>query len=60
MKKLLLEQRLRALGCELYRHGANHDIWTYENGRKFSMPRHSDINERLAKSMISKAKQNRV
>ena len=59
MKRLLLEQRLRALGCEFHRNGGNHDIWSYENGRKFSFPRHSDINELLAKSMINKAKRNR-
>ena len=59
MKRLLLEQRFRALGCEFHRNGSNHDIWSYENGRKFSFSRHSDINELLAKSMISKAKQNR-
>ena len=60
MKHLLLEQELRALGCEFYRRGGNHDIWIYENGRKFPFARHSDIDEWLAKSMINKARQNRV
>jgi len=59
MKRLYLEQQLRTLGCSFHRSGGNHDIWNYENGRKFPFPRHSDINERLAKSMIIKAKQNR-
>jgi len=59
MKRLFLEQQLRALGCDFNRRGSNHDIWNYENGRKFPFARHSDINERLAKLMISKAKQNR-
>jgi len=59
MKRLLLEQKLRALGCEFNRHGGSHDIWDYENGRKFPFPRHPEIDERLAKSMINKAKQNR-
>jgi len=59
MKRLLLEQKLRALGCNYHRNGGNHDIWNYENGRKFSFPRHSGIDERLAKSMINKAKLNR-
>ncbi|MDR2621400.1 MAG: type II toxin-antitoxin system HicA family toxin [Dysgonamonadaceae bacterium] len=59
MKRLLLEQKLIALGCYFHRRGGNHDIWNYENGRKFPFARHSDIDERLAKSMISKAKQNR-
>jgi hypothetical protein len=59
MKRLLLEQKLMALGCNFHRNGGNHDIWHYENGRKFPFARHSDIAERLAKSMINKAKQNR-
>jgi len=60
MKRLLLEQKLRALGCYFHRQGNNHEIWCYENGRKFPLPRHSDIDERLAKSMINKAKKNRI
>ncbi|MDR0700565.1 MAG: type II toxin-antitoxin system HicA family toxin [Tannerella sp.] len=59
MKRLLLEQKLRALGCSFQRRGGNHDIWNYGNGRKFPFARHSDIDERLADSMINKAKQNR-
>ena len=59
MKRLLLEQKLKVLGCEFHRRGGNHDIWMYENGRKFPFARHSDINEMLAKSMINKAHQNR-
>ena len=60
MKRLLLEQKLRALGCELHRRGGNHDIWNYGNGRKFPFARHSDIDETLAKSMIKKAQKNRI
>ena len=59
MKSLLLKQKLRALGCDFYRQGGGHEIWCYENGRKFPGPRHTDIDERLAKSMINKAKKNR-
>lgn len=59
MKRLLLEQKLKDLGCSFHRQGSNHEIWSYENGRKFPLPRHTDINEGLAKSMISKAKKNR-
>jgi len=59
MKLLLLQQKLRALGCEFHRQGGNHEIWSYENGRNFPLPRHKDIDERLAKSMIEKAKKNR-
>lgn len=59
MKKLVLEQELRALGCSFQREGGNHEIWSYENGRNFPVPRHSDVNEITAKSMIKKAKKNR-
>jgi len=59
MKRLLLEQKLKGFGCDFNRHGSNHDIWDYENGRKFPFPRHSEIDEKLARSMISKAKNNR-
>jgi hypothetical protein len=59
MKRLLLEQKLRSLGCGFHRKGGNHDIWCYENGRRFPFARHADIEERLAKSMINKARQNR-
>ena len=48
--------KLKTLGCGFHRHGNNHDIWNYENGRKFPFARHSDIDERLAKSMIDKSK----
>ena len=59
MKHLNLEQKLRALGCVFHRNGSNHDIWQYENGRKFPFPRHSNIDEKLAKTMIKKAEKNR-
>lgn len=59
MKRLLLEHKLRALGCYFHRQGGDHEIWTYENGRRFPLPRHTDIDERLAKSIINKAKKNR-
>jgi hypothetical protein len=59
MKHLLLEQKLMALGCSFHRRGGNHDIWSYANGRKFPFARHSDIDERLARAMINRAKQNR-
>ncbi|MFC2520790.1 MAG: type II toxin-antitoxin system HicA family toxin [Tannerella sp.] len=59
MKRVLLEKRLRALGCTFHRNGANHDIWSYENGRKFPLPRHADIEERLSRSILFRAGQNR-
>lgn len=60
MKRLKLEKELQKLGCRFFRNGSNHDIWSYENGRKFPFPRHPDVNEMTAKGMIKKANQNKV
>ena len=54
MKRNKLEKLLKNLGWWFLRHGGNHDIWT--NGeRQEPIPRHSEINERLARSIIRKA-----
>lgn len=60
MKRLKLEKTLKKLGCSLFRNGSKHDIWSYENGRKFPFPRHPDVNEITAKGMIKKAQENKV
>lgn len=53
MKKKELEKRLRKLGWNFLREGASHEIWT--NGkRKEQIPRHAEINERLAKAILKK------
>jgi len=40
------------------RHGGNHDVWT--NGEIEEMiPRHREINERIAKKIIKTAKENK-
>ncbi len=59
MKRKKLEKKLIDLGCSFCRNGSNHDIWIYENGRKFPFARHPDINEITAKSMIKRAQENR-
>jgi mRNA interferase HicA len=54
MKRKKLENGLKELGWRLLRHGGNHDIWT--NGeRQEPIPRHNDINEKLARSILRKA-----
>ena len=54
VKKRDLEKKLKELGWRLHRHGGAHDVWT--NGRaKVEVPRHSEINEMTAKSIIRKA-----
>ncbi len=55
MKRLELVRKLTELGCELIRHGGNHD-W-YQNTQTKAcqpVPRHREINENLAKSILKK------
>lgn len=57
MKKKELEKKLRSLGWWLDRHGGNHDIWT--NGEITNqVPRHAEVNELLAKSILRTATKN--
>ncbi|CAN2039680.1 mRNA interferase HicA [Candidatus Magnetomoraceae bacterium gMMP-15] len=55
MKKRELEKILRRLGWKFLRHGGKHDIWTNEK-REEAIPRHAEINERLARTIIQRAK----
>jgi mRNA interferase HicA len=55
MKRVDLIKKITALGCELIRHGGKHD-W-YRNPRTGvaqPVPRHLEIEERLARSIIKK------
>ena len=55
MKRLDLVRRLEGMGCALLRHGGRHDI--YHNpitGYSEPVPRHREINELLAKRIISR------
>ena len=57
MKRRELIRRLEELGCVLARHGAKHDWYTNPVTKQSQpVPRHSEINERLAKSIIKKLK----
>jgi mRNA interferase HicA len=55
LKRRDLLKVLKILGCELKRHGSNHD-WYFnpKSGVYQPVPRHSEINENLAKSIIKK------
>ena len=55
MKRADLLRKLSALGCELIRHGGNHD-WYQNTATKVCqpIPRHREIKENLAKSIIKK------
>jgi predicted RNA binding protein YcfA (HicA-like mRNA interferase family) len=55
MKRRELIEALEKMGCKLVRHGGRHD-WYTNPGTKQSqpVPRHNEINEQLAKSIIKK------
>ncbi|MEX2168287.1 MAG: type II toxin-antitoxin system HicA family toxin [Pirellulales bacterium] len=55
MKRVDLVRKIEELGCELVRHGGKHD-W-YRNPRTQvyqAVPRHREVNERLARRIASK------
>lgn len=53
MKQKDLVKKLKSIGFELERHGGNHDIYRRGDDRE-TIPRHKEINERLAKSILRK------
>ncbi len=53
MKRRDLIKRLEKKGWYLKRNGANHDLYT-DGNRVEPIPRHSEINEKLAQSIIRK------
>ena len=55
MKRRDLEIQLREMGWRLERHGARHDIWT-DGDREEAVPRHREVNERLAKAILKRAR----
>ena len=55
MKLKDLVQELAKLGVTFISHGGNHDIYG-KNGKKIPIPRHAEINEMLAKSILKKAR----
>ena len=55
MKRRDLVRKLEETGCVLVRHGASHDWFTNPQTKKSQpIPRHSEIHEGLAKSIIKK------
>lgn len=55
MKRCDLERILSELGWHQLRSGGNHDVWT-DGERQEAIPRHREINERLAQAIIKRAK----
>ena len=53
MKAKDLIKKLEAAGYWLSRHGGKHDIYT-NGAENIPIPRHKEINERLARSILKK------
>ena len=53
MKQRDLIKKLEAVGFEFKRHGTDHDIYE-RDGVIEQIPRHREINEKLAKAIIRK------
>jgi mRNA interferase HicA len=60
MKRRELERRLKDLGWTFQRHGGKHDVWTSPDGSFTEyVPRHAEINERLARVILRRAMERR-
>jgi mRNA interferase HicA len=58
VKRRELERRLREMGWMLQRHGGKHDVWISADGSFTEfVPRHPEINERLARAVLRRAKE---
>ena len=56
MKRRELERRLGDLGWLFQRHGGKHDVWSNSEGAFTEyVPRHAEINERLAQAILKRA-----
>lgn len=55
MKRRDLIKALEDMGCTLVRHGGRHDWYTNQETKQSQpIPRHNEINENLARSIIKK------
>lgn len=53
MKRKLLLKKIATRGCILLRHGKKHDLYKNPStGKKQPVPRHSEIDEQLAKHIL--------
>jgi len=58
VKRKELERRLRRLGWTFRRHGGKHDVWTSSDGSfEECVPRHVEINEKLAQVILRRAEE---
>ncbi len=54
MRQRVLIKKLENAGFTLEGHGAKHDIYSRGQGEQEKIPRHREIDEDLAKSIIKK------
>jgi mRNA interferase HicA len=60
VKRRELERRLRELGWMIQRHGGKHDVWVNRDATLSEyVPRHPEINERLAQAILKRAETKR-
>jgi len=55
MKKNLLIKKIKGKGAFFIGQGSGHEIWESKNGYRFTIPRHSEIGEGLAKTIMKQA-----
>ncbi len=53
MKRRDLERHLRAQGARLLREGGNHSFWGFDAERSTAVPRHREIDFRLARKICN-------
>ena len=51
MNRRQFERHLRANGVRLLREGGNHSVWGFDNERSSPVPRHREIDYRLAQKI---------
>ena len=51
MKRRALVRYLEQNGCRLFREGANHSIFVSSTGTTSTVPRHTEVNDDLAKKI---------
>jgi predicted RNA binding protein YcfA (HicA-like mRNA interferase family) len=53
VKRRDLERHLRDQGARLLREGGNHSFWGFDAERSTAVPRHREIDHRLARKICS-------
>jgi mRNA interferase HicA len=51
LRRVAIAAMARGLAWELVRQGSEHEVWAL-NGRRITIPRHREINERTARDIM--------